>query len=101
MSLETLKSNIQSKLSIAPPLGYVVDLDLGDAGHIFLDGQDGSTQVLDQTDKTPDTTLTLSLEKMESIVAGNLDPNMAVLLGQMKVSGKMGVALKLASYLED
>lgn len=100
MSLETLKSSMQSRLKTAPPLGYVVDLDLGDDGHVFLDGSDGTTQVLDATDKTPDTVLTVSLETMEKIVSGDTDPNMAVLMGKMKVSGKMGVALKLASYLE-
>jgi len=100
VSLETLKSSMQSRLKTAPPLGYVVDLDLGDDGHVFLDGSDGTTQVLDVTDKTPDTILTVSLETIEKIVSGDTDPNMAVLMGKMKVSGMMGVALKLASYLE-
>lgn len=100
MSLDSIKSDIQKRLSIAPSLGYVVQLDFGDEGHLFLDGHDGPTQVLDHSDLTVDTTLSLKLEKMQAILDGTLDPNMAVLLGQMKVSGKMGVALKLSGFLE-
>ena len=100
MSLETVKTDIQNRLKFAPPLGYVVELDFGDEGHLFLDGHQSSTQVMDSLDQTVDTTLTLSLEKMQAILDGSLDPNMAVLLGQMKVSGKMGVALKLSGFLE-
>lgn len=100
MSLETIKNDIQKRLSIAPPLGYIVELDFGDEGHLFLDGHQPSTQVLDALDQSPDTILALTLEKMQAILDGNLDPSMAVLLGQMKVSGKMGVALKLSGYLE-
>lgn len=100
MSLETIKTDIQKRLSIAPPLGYVVELNFGDEGQLYLDGHQPSTQVLDSLDQSVDTTLTLSLDKMQAILDGNLDPNMAVLLGQMKVSGKMGVALKLSGFLE-
>ncbi len=101
MSLDDLKNNIEKRLSVAPPLGYVVELNFGDEGHVFLDGHQSPTKVLDSTDQSVDTTLTLSMEKMQAILDGNLDPNMAVLLGQMKINGKMGVALKLSGFLEE
>lgn len=97
MSLETVRKSLEQRLSMAPPLGYAVDLDFGDDGHVYLDG----SQVVDSLSADPDTTLTLSIETMEKILNGDTDPNMAVLLGKLKVSGKMGVALKLASYLEN
>jgi putative sterol carrier protein len=100
VSRDALKSAIEAKLKIAPPLGYVVDIDMGDDGHVILDGSDGVNTVLDSTTKPIDTTLGVSLGKIRAIVDGTADPNMAVLTGQMKVSGKMGVALKLAAYLE-
>jgi len=100
VSLETIKNDIQNRLKMAPPLGYVVELDFGDEGHLFLDGHQSSTQVMDSLDQSPDTILALTLDKMQAILDGSLDPSMAVLLGQMKVSGKMGVALKLSGYLE-
>lgn len=100
MSLDNVKNEIQKRLQYAPPLGYVVDLDFGDDGHLYLDGHQTPTQVIDKTDQAVDTTLTLGLDKMQEILDGNLDPNMAVLMGKMKVGGKMGVALKLSGYLE-
>ncbi len=100
MSRDALKSAIEAKLKTAPPLGYVVDIDMGDDGHIILDGSEGVNSVADTTTKTADTVLTVSLAKMRAIVDGADDPNMAVLTGQMKVSGKMGVALKLSGFLE-
>jgi putative sterol carrier protein len=97
VSRDALKSSIESKLKSAPPLGYIVEIDMDDEGKIYLNDDNS---VSDTTDKTPDTTLTISLDNMKKIVSGETDPNMAALTGKMKVSGKMGVALKLASYLE-
>ena len=97
MSLDLVKSNLENKLRFAPPIGYSVILNFNDDGKLFLHADN-------RIDKTipddADTTLTLSLETMDKIISGDTDPNMAVLLGKLKVSGKMGVALKLASYLE-
>ncbi len=97
MSLDSLKSNLQNKLRIAPPIGYKVVLDFGDDGKLFLHEDN---QIDETIPADADTTLSLSMETMEKIIAGDTDPNMAVLMGKLKVSGKMGVALKLASYLE-
>lgn len=96
--IEQLKIALEQRLKHAPPLGYNVLLDFGDEGHLSLHADNTVTK---DVIMGPDTTLSLSLETMQKIVNGETDPNMAVLMGKMKVGGKMGVALKLASYLED
>ena len=101
MSLETIKSSIENRLKFAPSLGYVVAINLGDDGVFYLDGHQTPTQVIDHYEGEADTTLSLSEEKMQAIIDGKADANMAVLMGQLKVSGKLGVAMKLASYLEE
>lgn len=100
MSLDHLRDSLQRRLEKAPPLGYVVDLDFGDEGHVYLDGSNNPNVILDHITVEPDTTLSLTPETMRKILDGDTDPNMAVLMGKLKISGKMGVALKLASYLE-
>ena len=96
--IEQLKADLEQRLKFAPPLGYTVLIDMDADGKIVL-GADNSVSLGD-TD-APDTTLALSLDTMQKIVRGETDPNMAVLTGKMKVGGKMGVALKLAGYLEE
>ena len=98
MSLSNVKSELESRLKFAPPLNHTVAIDLGDDGKLFIAGDN---TVSEDEIADPETTLTLSLETMQKIATGQSDPNMAVLMGKLKVSGKMGVALKLAGYLGD
>lgn len=100
MSLDDLKEALQKRLGAAPALGYTVALDFGDDGQLYLDGTGSGNELVNSLSNEPDTTLTLSPETMKKIIDGDTDPNMAVLMGKLKVGGKMGVALKLAGYLE-
>lgn len=97
MQRSDIKDQLESRLKFAPPIGYKVLLDFNDDGQLQLNADNS---VSETPDGEPDTTLTLSIETMGKIIAGDTDPNMAVLMGKMKVGGKMGVALKLAGYLE-
>ncbi|MDB5478642.1 MAG: hypothetical protein JWM96_1137 [Alphaproteobacteria bacterium] len=95
--IDAIKAQLEQRLKHAPPLGYNVTLDFGDDGVLSIT-KDNIVQ--DEKIEDADTTLALSPETMNKILAGASDPNMAVLTGKMKVSGKIGVAMKLASYLE-
>lgn len=98
MSIESIKSELESRLKFAPPLGHTLAIDLEDDGKLFI-SEDNSISMDEIAD--PETTLTLSMDTMQKIATGSTDPKMAVLMGKLKVSGKMGVALKLAGYLGD
>ena len=52
-------------------------------------------------DGEADSTLTLTPDSLEKMIAGGLDPTFAYMTGKLKISGSMGVALKLAAMLED
>ena len=54
-----------------------------------------------EEDKAADTVLKTKPETLQAILDGTQDPNMAVLMGKMKLQGNIGVAMKLASMLED
>ena len=100
MSLESLTEDLRKHAARNPKLGYKVKFVLEDGGVIFWDGT-GDQTVFSNQDGEADTTMRLSAENLEKLVAGNLDPTMAYMTGKLKVEGKMGVALKINSMLSD
>jgi putative sterol carrier protein len=51
-------------------------------------------------DREADVILTSTLETFGNILNGTQDPNIAFMMGKLKVKGSMGLALKLNSMLE-
>ena len=100
MAIDGLMENLRSRAALAPKLGYRVKFDLGDDGIILFDGTGDTPQVAAE-DGEADSTLTLSPEALQQLINGALDPTFAYMTGKLKISGSMGVALKLASMLED
>lgn len=100
MSLESLTQQIKDKLVLAPPFGATFKIDLGDEGIIYVDGT-GSTPEFSHEDAEAATTLTCDASVLEGILNGTQDPNMAFMMGKLKVQGSMGYAMKLNSLLED
>lgn len=72
----------------------VVKFDCGDDGVLVIDNQSISTE-----DQDADCTISVSLEDLQSIVAGELDPTGAFMQGKLKVDGDMSVAMKLGQVL--
>jgi len=81
-------------------LGYKVKFALDDGGVIFWEGT-GDQAAITNSDGEADTTMRLSEENLEKLLAGNLDPTMAYMTGKLKVEGRMGVALKINAMLSD
>ena len=71
--------------------------DLGE-GVVFVDGKSTPNSVSNE-DKDADCTITISRENFEKLIAGDLDPTTAYMFGKIKVSGSMGVAMKLSKVL--
>ena len=100
MDLESLTEALRERAALNQPLGYKVKIDLGEAGLIFWDGTGDSPEIGNE-DGEADTTLTITMENCLKLVEGNLDPNLAYMTGKLKVSGSMGVALKMGTMLSD
>jgi putative sterol carrier protein len=100
MSLENVTQQIEKKIANAHGLTARVKFDFGDDGIVFVDTT-VSPYVMSNADEESDVTLICSLDTFEGILSGSKDPNIAFMMGQLKVKGSMGLALKLNGILED
>ena len=99
MSLEELTKKVEAHALQLATLGYKVKFDVEDEGIILIDGTAFPVTVAnDEADV--DCTIALSAANLEKLIAGDLSPTLAYTLGQIKVDGSLGVAMKLASLLE-
>ena len=97
MSLDDLAEKLPARLN---GFNHTLKLDFDEDGVLFVDATQ-SPPVVTKSDDESEVTLTTSLETFEKILAGQQDPNLAFMMGKLKVKGSMGLALKLNSMLED
>jgi acyl-CoA dehydrogenase len=65
---------------------------------IFIDGN-GDQNTVSVEDNEADCTITVSTEVLQKLRDGELNPMMAVMGGQIKISGDMGLAMKVQSLM--
>ena len=88
-------------------LGYRVRFDLSDTGEaILLDATSGGApEIRPASSAAPEdeahTVLRLSAADLEKLMRGKLSPMLAFSTGRLRVEGSKGVALKLASLLDE
>ena len=97
MSDNTVYSQMKEKAENADPIGgtlkFIVDKSI-----VHIDGTGGSN-VISEEDKDADCTISTSLEVLLKLKNGEVNPMMAVMGGQIKISGDMGLAMKVQSLL--
>lgn len=99
MSLDNLTDQVKGQSLQLATLGYKVKFDVEDEGVILVDGTVNPVAVSNE-DTEADCVISLSESNLEKLIAGDLSPTLAYTLGQIKVDGSLGVAMKLASLLE-
>ena len=102
MSLENIESQIKQKMAMAAGLNAKVKFDFGDDGTLFVDTSQ-TPALISQEESSEDPDLVLKCKKttFEGILNGTQDPNIAFMMGKLKVKGSMGLAMKLNSILEE
>lgn len=93
MSVAEIAESIKDRVA-AGSFDSVVKFNCGDDGVLVVDNQTVSTQ-----DQEADCTIGISLEDLQSIVAGELDPTGAFMQGKLQIEGDMSVAMKLGQVL--
>lgn len=96
MTIEDLAEKLPSRLA---GFNHTLKLDFEEDGLLFIDAVQ-NPPVVTREDADAEVTLTTSLETFEKILNGTQDPNIAFMMGKLKVKGSMGLALKLNGMLE-
>ena len=81
----------------AAPLGSTLKLNFGDS-QIVIDGTSGENKISSE-DTEAACTVDIDLDDFNAMLSGDLNPMSAFMGGKMKVSGDMGVAMKLQGFL--
>ena len=98
--VQTIISEMGSRLGANSGLGGTLKFDFGDAGTVLIDGKSTPNTVSDGTGKSADCTITVTLETFEKMVKGELDGTSAFMQGKLRVAGDMGLAMKLGPILQ-
>ncbi|ESW67687.1 sterol-binding protein [Mesorhizobium sp. LSJC268A00] len=93
MSVQDIAEKMRSRVASAG-FEHSVKFDTGSNGVIVIDGATVST-----TDAPTDCTIKLSLDDLDSLIAGDLNPTMAFMSGKIKVEGDMSVAMALSQLI--
>lgn len=97
MSLDDIAEKLTKRLA---GFNHTLKFDFDEDGILFVDAIQ-NPPVITREDADAEVTLTTTVETFEKILSGNQDPNIAFMMGKLKVKGSMGLALKLNSMLED
>ncbi len=100
MSLDSVTARIKEKMALAAGLDAKVKFDFGDDGKIFVDATQTPASI-SHDDEEADVTLETTIDTFQAILDGTQDPNVAFMMGKLKVQGSMGLAMKLNGILED
>ena len=102
-SVEELVTSMQAKAGSLKRLGYRIRFDLTDTEEsILVDGTASGEGIREASAAdAADTVLMLSADNLAKLIAGKLSPMLAFATGKLKVEGSKGVAMKLASLLDE
>jgi putative sterol carrier protein len=94
MSLATMTEAIRSKVGADSGLEATLKFDMGADGVIVIDAASIPNTVSNDNVDT-DCTVGISLENLQAMLDGDLEPASGFMAGKLKVSGDMGVAMRL------
>ena len=100
MSLDTVTQSFARRCQDFTGLDALVKFDFGEDGSVCIDATQ-SPPVLPNEEGEADCIIRVSLGDMERLMEGRLNPTLAYTMGRLRVDGSLGVAMKLASRLEE
>jgi putative sterol carrier protein len=100
MTFDEIEAQLTQDAAKFAGLKSLVKFDFGDAGVLFVDATQ-SPPAISREGGEPRTTIVITTDNFSKLSAGRLSPMMAFTMGKLKIQGDMGMAMKLASILED
>src|SRR6218665_1773275 len=94
MSLDTITQAIRTKVGADSGLNASVKFDCGADGVVFVDGKSTPNTVTNDNGDA-DRTVGITMDNLQAMLDGDLDPATGFMAGKLKVSGDMSVAMRL------
>lgn len=98
MSLAEITQNMKTRVGDSAGLNKSVKFDFGSDGIVRIDDK-ASPAVVDNEDAPADCTVKVSMADFLDIAAGKTNPQMAFMMGKLKIEGDMSVAMQLGKVL--
>lgn len=94
MNLEACTEAIRSKVGSDSGLGATLKFDCGADGVIYIDGK-STPNTVNNNSGDAQCTVGISLEDLNAMLSGELEPTTGFMMGKLKVTGDMSVAMRL------
>ena len=94
MSLESATQAIRTKVGADSGLAATLKFDMGADGVIVIDGKSTPNTVTNDNTDT-DCTVGITIDNLQAMLDGDLDPATGFMAGKLKVTGDMSVAMRL------
>jgi putative sterol carrier protein len=94
MNLEACTEAIRTKVGADSGLGATLKFDCGSDGVIYIDGQ-STPNTVSNNNADAQCTVGISLDNLNAMLSGDLEPTTGFMMGKLKVTGDMSVAMRL------
>lgn len=94
MSLESLTQAIRTKVGDDSGLDATLKFDMGTDGVIIIDAKSTPNTVSNENSDV-DCTVGITMDNLQAMLDGDLEPATGFMAGKLKVSGDMSVAMRL------
>ena len=94
MSLESATQAIRAKVGDGSGLEATLKFDMGAEGVIVIDAK-STPNTVSNDNSDVDCTVGITLDNLQAMLDGDLEPATGFMAGKLKVSGDMSVAMRL------
>ena len=94
---DSIFNELQDKANDAGAIGGTIKFVIDDTV-VFVDGT-GTKNMVSNSNEDADCTITTSASALKDMQSGDLNPMTAVMSGKVKISGDMGLAMKVQSLM--
>ena len=94
MNLEDCTQAIRTKVGADSGLNATLKFDCASDGTIYIDGRSAPNTVSNDSAEA-DCTVGITLDNLNALLSGELEPATGFMVGKLKVAGDMSVAMRL------